>query len=378
MSIKSINSLVASGYKAKLTNRLRFYKGDRLDLCFSIANQLISEVDSSEVVDGILPIDSPNIEAKLILENQEIIGTVIEDNRVVFRFEPEYQNVGMNHFQIVIVEHCEDGTKDILHTPIFSIEIAEPLGFLPEEDDDTAVVGEAIVGYSRVRSIMPVDIDLGYEPWVDGDIITAERLNDMERRISQNVGALDQLLYTPIAINSFSITPNTAEMGIIVSEVKLTWAYNKAIQSQKLNNVELETDVKTAVFNDISTNKTYTLWATDGKTNASRSVSISFLNGRYYGSRTEDTYDSEFILSLNKQLASSKNTTFTTNCGDSQYIYFAIPSRFGTPTFSVGGFVGGFVKAATIDFTNYSGYTEKYDIYRSNNPSLGNKTVTVG
>ena len=93
---------------------------------------------------------------------------------------------------------------------------------------------------------------------------------------------------------------------------------------------------------------------------------------------TEDTYNSEFILSLNKQLASSKNTTFTTNCGDSQYIYFAIPSRFGTPTFSVGGFVGGFVKAATIDFPNYSGYTEKYDIYRSNNPSLGNKTVTVG
>ena len=200
----------------------------------------------------------------------------------------------------------------------------------------------------------------------------------MERRISQNVDALDQLLYTPIAINSFSITPNTAEMGMIVSEVKLTWAYNKSVQSQKLNNVELETNIKTAVFNNISTNKTYTLWATDGKTNASRSVSISFLNGRYYGSRTEDTYNSEFILSLNKQLASSKNITFTTDCGDSQYIYFAIPSRFGTPTFSVGGFVGGFIKAATIDFTNYSGYTEKYDIYRSNNPSLGNKTVTVG
>lgn len=378
MSIASINSLVASGYKAKLSNRLRFYKGDRLDLCFSIANQLISEVDSNEVVDGILPIDSPNIEAKLILESQEIIGTVIEDNRVVFRFEPEYQNVGMNYFQIVIIEHCEDGTKDILHTPIFPIEIAEPLGFLPENDDDTAVVGRAIVGYSRVRSATPVDIDLGYEPWVDGDIITAERLNDMERRISQNVSSLDQLLYTPISISSFSITPDTAELGLVVSEVKLTWSYNKAIESQKLNNVELETSIKSAIFNDVSSNKTYTLWVTDGKTNASRSASISFLNGRYYGSRIEDTYNSEFILSLNKQLASSKNTTFTTNCADSQYIYFAIPTRFGEPTFSVGGFVGGFVKAATIDFTNYSGYTEKYNLYRSNNPSLGNTTVTVG
>ena len=70
--------------------------------------------------------------------------------------------------------------------------------------------------------------------------------------------------------------------------------------------------------------------------------------------------------------------TFNVSCGDGQYVYFAIPTRFGTPTFSVGGFSGGFVKVSTLDFTNKFGYTEPYDIWKSENSNLGKITVVVG
>ena len=60
-----------------------------------------------------------------------------------------------------------------------------------------------------------------------------------------------------------------------------------------------------------------------------------------------------------------------------EYIYFCIPVKWDTPTFNVGGFDGGFFKVAEINFTNKSGYTEPYSIWRSDNHSLGSQSVTV-
>jgi hypothetical protein len=43
----------------------------------------------------------------------------------------------------------------------------------------------------------------------------------------------------------------------------------------------------------------------------------------------------------------------------------------------VGGFEGGFSKAATFDFTNASGYTESYDVWLSDEMNLGSTSVKV-
>ena len=48
MSIVSHSTLKANGLNATLTNKLKFYYGDRLNLSFSINNKLISEVNSEE------------------------------------------------------------------------------------------------------------------------------------------------------------------------------------------------------------------------------------------------------------------------------------------------------------------------------------------
>ena len=80
-------------------------------------------------------------------------------------------------------------------------------------------------------------------------------------------------------------------------------------------------------------------------------------------------------MKLTKTLTNSRQNTFSVSCGDGQYVYFAIPTHFGTPTFSVGGFSRGFVKVSTLDFTNKFGYTEPYDIWKSENSNLGNILV---
>ena len=87
---------------------------------------------------------------------------------------------------------------------------------------------------------------------------------------------------------------------------------------------------------------------------------------------------SNFIIKLTKIVTKSRQNTFNVSCGDGQYVYFAIPTRFGKPTFSVGGFSGGFIKVSTLDFTNKFGYTEPYDILKSENSNLGNIAVVVG
>ena len=192
---------------------------------------------------------------------------------------------------------------------------------------------------------------------------------------------LDDLLYTAIQITSFTNNVNTVEMGSTVDTVVLNWNYNKTPEELTLDGQGIDASLKTKTIESagIKANKTYTLKAVDERdAEATRTTAITFLNGVYWGvGADQSSFDSAFILGLTKGLQSSKVKTFTVNAGASQHIYYAIPTRYGTPAFKVGGFEGGFAKAATIDFTNASGYMESYDIWKSDNAGLGNTTVEV-
>lgn len=383
MSIISLNKLEVNGFKAKVSNKLKFYKGDRLNLSFSISNTLISEIDSKEVENGILPINSDKIKAFMLIKDKEIAGTIIKNNNIIFKFGPEHQTIGINQFQIVITELQDDGSKEILHTPPFVIEIAEPIGTFEEPEEniakaDYAIVGKSIVGSDKTTYI---NINSKYQMtvWKTGDVITATKLNNIENTLAEHAQMLDELLYKAITITSFNISKSIAELGEIVSNLKLTWSYNKEPVIQKLDNSTLDNNIREYTVNsNIETNKTFRLEVSDGKNTVNKTTSINFYNGRYYGVSSLENYDSDFILTLNKTLTNNRVCNFTVNCGIEQYIFFAIPTRFGTPTFTVGGFSGGFNKIKTINFTNKFGYSESYDIWKSTNGNLGNTTVVVG
>ena len=203
-----------------------------------------------------------------------------------------------------------------------------------------------------------------------------ERLTTLEEYVAD-------LMYIPISINSFSVSPNTAEIGSAVTTVTLSYNINKIPESATLDstNLTIESTTDEIIKNNLSqtTTKTWTLSVTDERNStATGTATLSFLNRVYYGAAAEGTIDSSFLLGLNnKILTSSKGRTIIINVDSNEYIWYAVPSRLGACSFKVGGFDGGFTKIQTISHTNASGYTENYDVYRSDNASLGSTTVTV-
>ena len=239
--------------------------------------------------------------------------------------------------------------------------------------------------------ILSIDSD-GNTIWVDkpesGGVDNLSDLpysNPSYPNITNAQQAFDELLYTAPSIISFTSVPSVREYeigSVIIAPIIFNWSLNKTVVSQAISNIgNIPVGTFTTKYNNsIASNKTFTLTVSDNKNNtATRSITFSFLYPKYYGAVVEpDVYDNDFILNLSGyKLASSRNGTFNVNAGTNEYIYFCIPIKWGTPTFNVGGFDGGFFKVAEINFTNNSGHTEPYSIWRSDNLSLGSQTVTV-
>lgn len=200
------------------------------------------------------------------------------------------------------------------------------------------------------------------------------------------------LYYEEIGITSFSVgnvvlesgekeSNLKVEQGAIIKDITFVWTLNKTAATITLNGESVNTNLSSITKSDLAlaNYKSWVINVTDERDHtASKSTAVSFLNGVYYGVLTDGvTIDSTAILSLTRKLQSAKAMSFTVNAGDNKRIAYALPEGYGTPTFTVGGFEGGFTKAATIDFTNASGYTESYDVWLSDNMGLGSTTVVV-
>ena len=290
--------------------------------------------------------------------------------------------VGDYDFQISLLD--EEKTS-MISMPIVSkqLHVCEPLV------SDDATMGKAILGLSKlatgeIKNAFDSEGNYIREIHQDGDILSAELINKFEEANEKNTQDIKELntkiwdIQNPFDISSISVAPNISQMGSTVSP-KLTWNYtHSTIKSQTINNEAIENTLRTKTFTGVTTTTTYTLAATSNSDiKKSKSATITFANGVYYGKSTTSTYDSALINSLTKQLSNSKGRTITVNAGAGEYIFYCIPSRLGTCSFNVGGFDGGFSKVATVNFTNSDNYAENYDIYKSDNANLGNTNVTI-
>lgn len=206
-------------------------------------------------------------------------------------------------------------------------------------------------------------------------------VNNKIKKVQESQIELDAKIWdiqNPFDISSITLAPNISQMGSTVSP-KLTWNYtHSTIKSQTINNATVENALRTKTFTGVTATTTYTLVATSNSgVQKTKTATITFANGVYYGKSTTVTYDSALINSLTKQLSNSKNRTITVNAGAGEYIFYCVPSRLGACSFNVGGFDGGFSKVATVNFTNSDNYAENYDIYKSDNANLGNTNVTI-
>lgn len=209
-------------------------------------------------------------------------------------------------------------------------------------------------------------------------------------------------IYTAMAITSLSLNKaSVQEIGTAVTGFDAAWVLNKTPTEQTITvtgagDTTIIADVNarstTALTGDAAdawneikakTKSSGTLAVSihvkdTRNTEETKTASIQWLNGVYTGAAAVPAaIDSAFIRTLTKSLQSGKSKTFTVNAATGAYIWYACPVRYGTPAFNVGGFDGGFGKVATLDYTNPSGYTESYQVWRSDNAGLGSTTVVV-
>lgn len=213
-------------------------------------------------------------------------------------------------------------------------------------------------------------------------------------------------LYKAIAVNYLTLNKDSVyEIGTAVTGLDAAWVLNKTPAEQVITvsgavgsedtviieNIGADVRSTTALtgsaatqWNGVKTQEktsgtlTVELIVNDDRGAASKTARIQWLNGVYTDSAEDPTtIDSAFILKLTKSLQGGKDKTFTVNAAAGAYIWYACPARYGTPNFNVGGFDGGFSKVATLDYTNAVGYTEEYQVWRSDNAGLGSTTVKV-
>lgn len=124
---------------------------------------------------------------------------------------------------------------------------------------------------------------------------------------------------------------------------------------------------------------TATLTGNDGISAANRSASIAWRPDVYWGTGVAGLTTEAHIEALaSSELLASRVKTFSVNATGSLKVYLAIPASYGTPTFTVGGFSGGFtLVSATISVTNVNGVTQNYALYESDTPGLGSISVVV-
>lgn len=217
-----------------------------------------------------------------------------------------------------------------------------------------------------------------------GAVIQAAPFNEMEDQIAANEAAIADLLYKEISISAFSVSPAGAEKGSTVTSATISYTMNKVPSTATLDGTARTISQASGSISltglSITQNKTWTLAVADERgATASKTATLHFVNKVYYGVATiPGTVNSAFILGLaNGELTSTKARTITVNPGSGEYIWYAVPVSYGTCSFNVGGFDGGFEAPTTISHTNASGYTENYYVYRSTNAALGSTTVKV-
>ena len=189
--------------------------------------------------------------------------------------------------------------------------------------------------------------------------------------------ALDQLLYKELTIQS-TVTPNIAEIGETVPEVKFSWKYNKNVTQQSLDGTDIGLNIREVALQDVTSTTSKSLQAFDGENTKKVLMSITFKLASYYGvSESTPTNSEEIISRFTRDLNFYKGSSVTITAQDNQYIYLMLPKSMGQVQFYVGGFEGGFqIVNPNFQFTK-NGVTNSYILYKSDNPGLGTTTINT-
>ena len=206
-----------------------------------------------------------------------------------------------------------------------------------------------------------------------------------QNAVSTELTRLEQLIedyhYVPISVSSLSASPSSTEHGGIVTSIIFNWSTSGAAAiAATLAGQDVLNKTSLTYSTSITDTTTYTLSVTDARAHtATRNVTIPFYWRVHWGTSASTTgLDSSFVLGLsNSTLSNTRTRTINVMAATGEYIYYAIPTSYGTPIFNVGGFDGGFSAVASFTHTNQYNQTVPFTLYRSDNSGLGTQTVKI-
>jgi hypothetical protein len=204
--------------------------------------------------------------------------------------------------------------------------------------------------------------------------------------------ALDQLLYVPISITSYTMNGSgsnvSQEVGTSYTVNTLAWTTNKASPTlQQINGVDRTSPYSpgTVLSPSTPTTYTYTLHVHDGadQSNASSSRSVAFYWSRYWTATATPraSITSANVNAMSSELSTSHSKTVTYDCTGGKYPTFAYPVSFGTLTaVTVGGLSFSDFTCSTLTHTNSSGGSpgsNGYYVCQFNNIQTGSSITVV-
>lgn len=243
-------------------------------------------------------------------------------------------------------------------------------------DPTPDVYDQIMAAVAEIQKAQAVSVDPTLS--VEGQAADAKAVGSRLKDIEANIADLH---YEAIDITSCSVDPSVVEIGSTVQTATVTWEVSKAPVSQTVEDKDVGPD--SILFKSfgmsLTDDKSYTVSVQDERDAVdTATVWIRFYNGVYYGTLAEGAViNSAAILSMTKSLQSGKAKTFTATGTSGRKFAYALPSRYGTPAFNVGGFDYVWTKAATFGFTNASGYTEQYDVWMNDEVVIGTRTIRV-
>lgn len=196
---------------------------------------------------------------------------------------------------------------------------------------------------------------------------------------------------TDYDITAMSAASPTLEIGATATNPAFTAAHNRtptALTLTNTDNGESKNVVGTPTnpsssqsYTKTANNATvtFTLTGSDGISGDTRTATIAWRPRVYWGIGAAGGNSEAFIEALaSSALQSSRAGNHNANATGSNKIYWAAPASYGTPTFTVGGFAGGFsLVSNTISVTNVNGVTQNYQLWESDVAGLGDTDFTV-
>ena len=234
---------------------------------------------------------------------------------------------------------------------------------------------------------------------------TLENLDDVVNDSLTNYytkADVNDILYTPVVINTFSSNVTSAEIGSS-GTATLTWKVTRMTQltaltvaGNALTNPDTNDKVMSKSFSGTVTvnyasasssvtSQSFSMSVTDtattdhAATTANRTVTINYYYPVFWGMLDSTTITAAQVTSLTRTLKGNNNGAgkYTYPAGSKNgYMWFCCESG-SSVSFSVGGFSGGFESPVSVSGISINGISTSYKCYRSTNRQTSNQSVVV-